>query len=103
MPVIVTPVHPSWAGSSSLSPPFLSTQPLPESLARDGPGKRQTQPFARHRDTGLRGGHIHLRLWNRRCQMGASETPAGLGVRFLWARGPSWVSSEKSSTLGTLG
>lgn len=27
----------------------------------------------------------------------------GLACAFPWARGPSWVSSEKSSTLGTLG
>lgn len=33
-----------------LTPPFLSTQPLPKSLPRDDPGQRQPEPFARHWD-----------------------------------------------------
>lgn len=46
-----------------LTPPFLRTQPLPESLPRDGPGQRQPEPFARHWDAvDYRESRAHLPL-----------------------------------------
>lgn len=55
MPVIVAPVHPGQ--SPLLTPPLISSQPLPESesLGRHSPSQRQPEPFARHWDTGLQG------------------------------------------------
>lgn len=62
MSVVVVPVHPDWQGPQ-LTPPFLSTQPLPKSLPRDDPGQRQPEPFARHWDAvDYRGARAHLPL-----------------------------------------